>query len=110
MITSFFDNLSFYKWWKNLDKVILSFIILFFLTGLFFSLVSTSLIASDKLETNSYFFFFKHLIFVLLGLIIIFVLSFLEIKTLYKLSICFFFCNFNFTNSSSFNRDRSKRL
>ena len=84
------NNLSFYKWWKNLDKLILSLIATFFLIGLFFSLVSTSLIASDKLDTNSYFFFFKHLIFVILGLIIIFILSFLEIKILYKVSIfCF---------------------
>jgi len=91
VINSFFENLSFYKWWKNLDKVILSFIISFFIMGLFFSLVSTSLIASDKLDTNNYFFFFKHLIFVLLGLIIIFAFSFLEIKILYKISIYFFF-------------------
>ena len=34
--------------------------------GLFFSLVSTSLIASDKLDTNSYFFFFKHLAYIFL--------------------------------------------
>jgi len=86
-----FDNLSFYKWWKNLDKLILSLIITFFLIGLFFSLVSTSLIASDKLDTNSYFFFFKHLVFVLLGLIIILITSFLEKKHLYKISTFFFF-------------------
>ena len=49
---------SFYEWWKNLDKFIFSLIILLFFTGLFFSLVSTSLIASDKLNTNYYSFFF----------------------------------------------------
>ena len=48
---------SFYEWWKNLDKFIFSLIILLFFTGLFFSLVSTSLIASDKLNTNDYSFF-----------------------------------------------------
>ena len=85
------DNLSLYKWWKNLDKLILSLIVTFFLIGLFFSLVSTSLIASDKLDTNSYFFFFKHLLFVFLGLVIILIFSFLERKILYKVSICFFF-------------------
>ena len=72
MIDKFFNPLSYYKWWKNLDKLILSLIICFFIIGLFFSLVSTSLIASDKLDTNSYFFFFKHLAFVLVGLLIIF--------------------------------------
>ena len=55
-----FSFFSYYQWWKNLDKFILSIIITLFSIGLFFSLVSTSLIASDKLETNSYFFFFKH--------------------------------------------------
>jgi cell division protein FtsW len=87
----FFNNLSYYKWWKNLDKSILTFIITFFVIGLFFSLVSTSLIASDKLDTNSYFFFFKHLLFVLLGIIIIFIISFLEKNILYKISIYIFF-------------------
>ena len=90
MVYNFFDNLSFYRWWKNLDKVILSLIISFFLIGLFFSLVSTSLIASDKLDTNSYFFFFKHLVFVFVGMIIIFVISMLEKKNLYKISIYIF--------------------
>ena len=66
MLDKFLNYFSYYQWWKNLDKFILSLIIALFLTGLFFSLVSTSLIASDKLETNSYFFFFKHLIFVLI--------------------------------------------
>ena len=91
MFNNFFNNLSYYKWWKNLDKSILTFIITFFLIGLFFSLVSTSLIASDKLDTNSYFFFFKHLLFVFLGLIIIFIISFLEKNILYKISIYIFF-------------------
>ena len=87
MFNKFFDYWSYYKWWKNLDKFILSLIITFFIIGLFFSLVSTSLIASDKLDTNSYFFFFKHLTFVLIGLGIIFILSYIEIKTLYIISI-----------------------
>ena len=48
----------YYEWWKNIHKTILLLVILLFSLGLFFSLVSTSLIASDKLDTNSYFFFF----------------------------------------------------
>ena len=47
----------YYEWWKNIDKFIFSIIILLFFIGLFFSLVSTSLIASDKLDTNDYSFF-----------------------------------------------------
>ena len=63
----------YYEWWKNIDKFLFTLILLLFFTGLFFSLVSTSLLVSDKLDTNDYEFFFKHLSFVLLGLIIIFV-------------------------------------
>ena len=46
-----------YDWWKNLDKVVFFLIILLVTLGIFFSLVSTSLIASTKLGTNSYYFF-----------------------------------------------------
>ena len=80
----------YYNWWKNIDKLIFSLIILLFIIGLFFSLVSTSLIASDKLNTNDYAFFFKHLSFVFLGIIIIFVLSSINEEKLFKLSPIFF--------------------
>jgi len=60
-----FYNL-YYEWWKNIDKFIFSLIVLLFLIGLFFSLVSTSLIASDKLKNNGFFFFFKHFFFIIL--------------------------------------------
>ena len=94
MFDKIFNYLSYYKWWKNLDKLILILIVIFFIIGLFFSLVSTSLIASDKLDTNSYFFFFKHLTFVMIGLVIIFVFSYIEEKTLYTISIYIFFVCF----------------
>ena len=76
----------YYEWWKNIDKFLFFLIILLFIIGLFFSLVSTSLLASDKLETNDYTFFFKHLTFVILGLIIIFVLSSINEEKLVKIS------------------------
>ena len=76
----------YYEWWKNIDKFIFFTIILLFITGLFFSLVSTSLIVSDKLETNDYTFFFKHLLFVFLGIIIIFLLSSIKETKLLKFS------------------------
>ena len=91
MINKFFNYFSYYQWWKNLDKFILSLVITFFLIGLFFSLVSTSLIASDKLDTNNYFFFFKHLIFVFIGMFIIFLISYLDQEIFYKISIYIFF-------------------
>ena len=76
----------YYDWWKNIDRFIFSLIILLFLTGLFFSLVSTSLLVSDKLDTNDYAFFFKHLTFVFLGILIIFILSTISEKKLFNLS------------------------
>ena len=81
----------YYQWWKNIDKFIFSLIILLFITGLFFSLVSTSLIVSDKLDTNDYTFFFKHLSFVFLGIIIIFFFSSINEDKLFKLSHIIFF-------------------
>ena len=80
----------YYDWWKNIDKFIFSLIILLFFVGLFFSLVSTSLIVSDKLDTNDYSFFFKHLTFILLGLLIIFSFSSIDQEKLLKLSTIIF--------------------
>ena len=80
----------YYEWWKNIDKFIFLLIILLFVTGLFFSLVSTSLIVSDKLDTNDYSFFFKHLFFIFSGIIIIFFLSSVSQEKLLKFSIIIF--------------------
>ena len=92
---NFFFN-YYYEWWKNIDKFIFSLIILLFLTGLFFSLVSTSLIASDRLNTNDYLFFFKHLIFIILAIICIFFFSLIDQKKLLKLSLVVFFISLIF--------------
>ena len=92
----------YYDWWKNIDKFIFSLIILLFLIGLFFSLVSTSLIASDKLETNDYSFFFKHLIFVLIGLVVILVLSSINQEKLFRYSLLIFFISLIFLISVPF--------
>jgi cell division protein FtsW len=81
----------YYQWWKNIDKSIFLLISLLFIIGLFFSLVSTSLIASDKLDTNSYFFFFKHLIYILIGIFIIFIFSSLKTNQLFRYSYFLFF-------------------
>ena len=89
---NYFDN--FYDWWKNVDKYILFLILGLFFLGLFFSLVSTSLIASDKLNTNSYHFFLKHLIFIFLGIIFLLLFSFLNQEVLVKISIVLFFVTF----------------
>ena len=94
MINKFNIYNNYYSWWKNVDKTILIFIISFFIAGLFFSLASTSLIASDRLNTNSYYFFIKHLAFILLGLSIMFIFSLVEEKFLIKISIFFFILSF----------------
>jgi cell division protein FtsW len=86
----------YYDWWKNIDKSILLLIILLFSLGLFFSLVSTSLIASDKLDTNSYYFFFKHLFYI--GIAIFFIIFFSSINqaNLFRTSIVLFIICFIF--------------
>ena len=86
----------YYDWWKNIDKSILLLIILLFSLGLFFSLVSTSLIASDKLDTNSYYFFFKHLFYI--GIAIFFVIFFSSINqtNLFRTSVVLFIICFIF--------------
>ena len=81
----------YYQWWKSIDKSIFLLISSLFAIGLFFSLVSTSLIASDKLNTNSYFFFFKHLIYIFIGIIVIFVFSSLKTNQLFYYSYFLFF-------------------
>ena len=91
MQNNFFLYKFYYQWWKNIDKSIFLIISLLFVIGLFFSLVSTSLIASDKLDTNSYFFFFKHLIYIFIGVFIIFIFSSLKSNQLFYYSYFLFF-------------------
>ena len=85
---------SFYYWWKNIDKFLLFLILGLFLLGLFFSLVSTSLIASDKLDTKSYYFFFKHSAYITLAILILILFSFLNQKILTKFSFILFWVTF----------------
>ena len=91
-MNKYLDN--FYDWWKNIDKFLLSLILGLFLLGLFFSLVSTSLIASDKLDTKSYYFFFKHSAYIGLAIVILIFFSFLNQKFLTKLSFILFLVAF----------------
>ena len=77
---------SYYNWWKNINKTVLLLITILFGLGLFFSLVSTSLIASDKLNTNSYYFVAKHLLFIGIGAFFIIYFSSLNHNDLIKVS------------------------
>ena len=57
---------------RNIDKTLIIIVILLFFLGLFFSFSSTSSIAAEKLNTKNYYFFIKHLAFVLIALGFIF--------------------------------------
>ena len=87
---SYYNNF-FYDWWKNLDKIILFLFITLIILGIFFSLVSTSLIASSKLGTNNYYFFLRHLIYIFLGLILIIFFSSIDENKIYMIATFLFF-------------------
>ena len=87
---------SYYVWWKNIDKFILFLILSLFFLGLFFSLVSTSIIASEKLNTNSFDFFIKHFIFIILAFVILFIFSFFEKNKIFNTSLILFIIFFIF--------------
>ena len=86
----------YYEWWKNIDKTLFVLIMFLFSLGLFFSLVSTSLIASDKLDTNNYFFFFKHFVYILIGIVVLIFFSSLNKEYLFKISFYLFFISLFF--------------
>ena len=75
---------------RNLDKTILTIILLLFTLGLLFSLLSTSLVASDRLNTNNYFFFLNNFIFISIGIFTMFFFSMLEKNKLFLLSYILF--------------------
>ena len=92
----------YYSWWKNINKTILLLIVILFGFGLFFSLVSTSLIASDKLNTNSYYFFIKHIFFIGIGIFLLIFFSSLNHNNLIKISLILFVLSFFFLFLVSF--------
>ena len=72
------------KWWRNVDKQILFLFAFLLLLGLFFSFSSTTSVMSDKMNKQMYFFFIKHLIFVSISLLLIFMISIQEKNKLTK--------------------------
>mgnify|MGYP001265478396 CR=1 FL=1 len=89
-------NKNFYDLWKNINKTLFFLIFFLFLLGLFFSLVSTSLIASDKLDTNTYYFFYRHLFYITIAFSILIVFSSIETKNLIIISYFLFFLSIIF--------------
>ena len=61
----------FAKWWRNVDRQILFLFLFLFLLGLFFSFSSTSSIVAEKMNKETYFFFLRHLLFVVISLILL---------------------------------------
>ena len=72
------------KWWRNVDKQILFLFAFLLLLGLFFSFSSTTSVISEKMNKQTYFFFIKHLIFVSVSLLLIFIISIQEKDKLIK--------------------------
>jgi len=79
------------KWWRNVDKQILFLFIFLLLLGLFFSFSSTTSIMSEKMNKETYFFFIKHLFFVSISLLLIFLISIPEKNKLTKFLFFLFF-------------------
>ncbi len=83
-------------YWRSIDKKILfSFFILFFL-GLFFSFSSTSFLAGERLEKDSYFFFTKHFVFAIASLLIMLSISLIKTEILTKIIVPLFIISFIF--------------
>ena len=78
------------SYWRNIDKKIFFSFLLLFLLGLFLSFSSTSALAGERLNKDYYFFFSKHLIFVIASFFIMFFLSFIEQDVLKKAVIPLF--------------------
>jgi len=82
------------NYWRNIDKKILfSFLLLFFL-GLFFSFSSTSSLAGERLNKVYYFFFLKHLSFVIFAILIMFFISTIDTLFLKKIVTPLFIISF----------------
>ena len=59
------------KWLRNVDKSILLLFLFLFLLGLFFSFSSTSSVAAEKMNKDTYYFFYRHFFFVLISLFLL---------------------------------------
>ena len=82
---------KFADWFRNIDKTLVIIVVVLFFLGLFFSFSSTSSIVAEKLNTQNYYFFIKHLIFVLMALGFIFFISFQKKEMIKKIFPHIFF-------------------
>ena len=84
------------KWWRRIDKQILFLITFLFLLGLFFSFSLTSSVVAEKMNKETYFFFIKHLIFVLISFFLLFFISLQEKNKIEKIITPLFFISILF--------------
>ena len=82
---------KFADWFRNIDKTLIIIVVVLFFLGLFFSFSSTSSIVAEKLNTQNYYFFIKHLIFVLMALGFVFFISFQKKEVIKKIFPYIFF-------------------
>ena len=86
----------FVNYWRTIDKkILLCFLILFFL-GLFFSFSSTSSLAGERLNKDNYFYFKKHLFFTFLALSIMIIISAIKTELLVQHATFLFIISFIF--------------
>ena len=78
------------SWWNLIDKQIFFSFLFLLLLGLFFSFSSTSPIVGDKLNKETYFFFIKHLTYVLISIFIIIFISFQKKEFIEKYLLAIF--------------------
>jgi len=78
------------RWWRNIDRNILFLFIFLFFLGLFFSFSSTSSVVAEKMNKQTYFFFNKHLFFVIISLLLLTIISIQDRKKLIKIILFLF--------------------
>ena len=78
------------RWWRNIDRHILFLFIFLFFLGLFFSFSSTSSVVAEKMNKQTYFFFNKHLFFVIISLLLLTIISIQDRKKLIKIILFLF--------------------
>jgi cell division protein FtsW len=89
MLKNFFKE-SVKNYWRDIDKTIFVSFILLFILGVFFSFVSTSTLAGERLNKDYYFFFSKHLIFAISAIFLMILISSIRLDFFKKILIPIF--------------------
>jgi len=84
------------KWWRNVDKQMLLLFIFLFLLGLFFSFSSTSSVVAEKMNKETYFFFTRHLFFVIISIFLLVFISVQNKENIIKFLLPMFLISFLF--------------